>query len=193
MAWSNSSETYLRVIALKTLTLECIQTLYSNNNNRIQRHKSRFCTISSQHPEPSPTRTFKWPGCNRVQHVQHIERLSHATCHVTWHMVRRDSSAIKFDSWNRIYFSFILLDEPINRWSREGNRSTWRKPLVASFRKWHILQPKDLSPKWDSNPHSSIGGRLGKLTFFFFFFCVPQLYLWGSPFLGEIFADVTVF
>ena len=28
---------------------------------------------------------------------------------------------------------------------------------------------------------------------FFFFFCVPQLYLWGSPFLGEIFAYVTVF
>ena len=24
------------------------------------------------------------------------------------------------------------------------------------------------------------------------FFCVPQLYLWGSPLLGEIFAYVTV-
>ena len=29
--------------------------------------------------------------------------------------------------------------------------------------------------------------------FFFFFCCVPQLYLWGSPLLGEIFAYVTVF
>ena len=29
--------------------------------------------------------------------------------------------------------------------------------------------------------------------FFFFFFCVPQLYLWGSPLLGEIFAYVIVF
>ena len=28
---------------------------------------------------------------------------------------------------------------------------------------------------------------------FFFFFCVPQLYLWGSPLLGEVFAYVTVF
>ena len=28
---------------------------------------------------------------------------------------------------------------------------------------------------------------------FFFFFCVPQLYLWGSPFFGEIFAYVTIF
>ena len=27
----------------------------------------------------------------------------------------------------------------------------------------------------------------------FAFFCVPQLYLWGSPLLGEIFAYVTVF
>ena len=27
----------------------------------------------------------------------------------------------------------------------------------------------------------------------FVFFCVPQLYLWGSPFLGEIFEYVTVF
>ena len=32
--------------------------------------------------------------------------------------------------------------------------------------------------------------------FFLFFggvFCVPQLYLWGSPLLGEIFAYVTIF
>ena len=27
----------------------------------------------------------------------------------------------------------------------------------------------------------------------YFFFIIPQLYLWGSPFLSEIFADVTVF
>ena len=26
-----------------------------------------------------------------------------------------------------------------------------------------------------------------------FFFGVPQLYLWGSPLLGEIFAYVTIF
>ena len=34
---------------------------------------------------------------------------------------------------------------------------------------------------------------LFKEFFFFFFFCVPQLYLWGSPLLGEIFAYVTTF
>ena len=32
-----------------------------------------------------------------------------------------------------------------------------------------------------------------ELFFSFFFFYVPQLYLWGSPLLGEIFAYVTVF
>ena len=30
-------------------------------------------------------------------------------------------------------------------------------------------------------------------THSFFFFCVPQLYLWGSPLWGEIFAYVNVF
>ena len=32
-----------------------------------------------------------------------------------------------------------------------------------------------------------------KMQTYFFFFCVPQLYFWGSPFLGEIFVYVTVF
>ena len=32
-----------------------------------------------------------------ADHMQYIKRLSHATCHATYHMVRKDSSAIKFD------------------------------------------------------------------------------------------------
>ena len=32
------------------------------------------------------------------------------------------------------------------------------------FRKWHILKPEYSSPNQDSNPHSNIGGRLGKQT-----------------------------
>ena len=39
----------------------------NNNNNRIQRRYLRFSTISSQRRKLSPTRTLKWPGCNRVQ------------------------------------------------------------------------------------------------------------------------------
>ena len=38
-------------------------------------------------------------------------------------------------SWNRIYLSFILLAESLNRWRRGGNRSTRRKPLAMSFRR----------------------------------------------------------
>ena len=35
---------------------------------------------------------------------------------------------------------------------------------MTSLRKHHILQPEDSSPKGDSNPRSSTGGRLGKQT-----------------------------
>ena len=37
-----------------------------------------------------------------------------------------------------------------------------------------------------------VGTHVGFFCVFFFFF-VPQLYLWGSLLLGEIFAYVTVF
>ena len=56
-----------------------------NNNNRIQSRSSRFFTISLLRREPSPTRTLKWPGRNRVQitcntssayHVQHVVLLA---------------------------------------------------------------------------------------------------------------------
>ena len=66
----------------------------SNNNNGIQRCNLRFFTISSLLRELSPTRTLKWPRCN---YVQHIKRLSRATCRVMRHVVQRDSSVTKFD------------------------------------------------------------------------------------------------
>ena len=50
-------------------------------------------------------------------------------------------------SLNRIYLTFILLAEPLNDKGGGGNRSTRRKPLATSFRKCHILQSEDLSPK----------------------------------------------
>ena len=75
--------------------------------NRIERCNSRFFTISPLCCELSPTHNYA--PVARVQlcanHVQHIERLSCATCCVTCHMVRRDSSAIKFD---RVEIAFIL-------------------------------------------------------------------------------------
>ena len=46
---------------------------------------------------------------------------------------------------------------------KEGRKPEYPE-LATSFRKCHILQPEDSSPKRDSNPLSSIGGRLGKQT-----------------------------
>ena len=74
----------------------------SDNNktdyNRIQRRSSRFFggATSSLRRELSPA-----PQVARAQlcanHVQRIERLSRATCSVTCHVVRRDSSAVELD------------------------------------------------------------------------------------------------
>ena len=101
-----------------------------------------------------------------------------ATCHVMAHVVQRDSSAIKFDRvWNRIYFSFILLAGPLNRWRRGGNRSTRRKSLMTSFRKCHILKLEDSSPKRDWNPRNSIDGRLEKQTCYPLHGLLPKI--WG--------------
>ena len=72
--------------------------------------------------------------------VQHRGRFSCANMSCYVHMVRRDSSAIKFD---RVETTFILaffsLAVPLNRWRRGGNQSTRRKPLASSFRKCHTL------------------------------------------------------
>ena len=66
-------------------------------------------------------------------------------------------------SLNCVSLSFIYWLN-IKQWRMGRNRSTRRKPLVTSFRKFHILKLKDSSPKRDSNLHNSIGGRLGKQT-----------------------------
>ena len=96
--------------------------------------------------------------CNTssAYHVQH-------NYEVAYHVVRRDNSAIQFDRVEIAFIlAFILLAEQLNRRRRGGNRSTRSKPLATSFRKCHILRPKDSSPKRDSNPHNSIGGRQWK-------------------------------
>ena len=131
-----------------------------NNNNRIKRRNSRFFynlliaprTVSNTYAE--------------VAQVQSHRAL--IMCNMSCYLPRATKGQLSYyvwQSWNRIYFSFILLAEPLNRRRRGGNRSTRRKPLATSFRKCHIPQPEDSSPKRDSNPHSSTGGRLGKQTY----------------------------
>ena len=66
---------------MSCITLHSIFLFSNNNNNRIQKRKSRYFTISSLRHELAPTRTFKWPGRNRVQH---IERL--ITCNMSWNV-----------------------------------------------------------------------------------------------------------
>ena len=69
-----------------------------SNNNRIQRSNWRFFynlitaprSVSNTYAQVVRAQSF-------ANHVQHIERLSRATCRATCHVVRRDSSAIKFD------------------------------------------------------------------------------------------------
>ena len=61
--------------------------------------------ISSLRRELSPTRTLKWPRHNRVKITCHTSSAYHVQ-RVVCHLVRRDSSAIKFD---RVEISFILV------------------------------------------------------------------------------------
>ena len=65
----------------------------NNNNNRIQGRNSRFLLLLFFYNLLTAPRTISntYPQVNRVKscanHVQHIERLSRATCRVTRHVV----------------------------------------------------------------------------------------------------------
>ena len=69
-----------------------------------KRRSSRFFTISSLRRELSPTRTLKWPRYNRVKITCNTSSAYHVQ-RVVCHIVRRDSSGIKFD---RLEIAFIL-------------------------------------------------------------------------------------
>ena len=83
----------------------------STTTTKIERRKSRFLTISSLRRELS-TRTLKWSGRNRVEITCNIQSAhqSRATCRVPLGPKRQG-----WLSLNRIYFSFTLLAETINR------------------------------------------------------------------------------
>ena len=98
-------------------------------------------TISSLRRELSPTRTFKWQGLNRVQITCNTSRAYHVQ-HVVCHVIRQDSSAIECNR-DVISTSFYSMAKTINQVRRKGNRNTGRKALTMSFRKCHILKPKN--------------------------------------------------
>ena len=77
----------------------------NNSNNGLQRRNCRFfCNLLTEPRTVSNTcaQVARVHSC--ANHVQHIERLSRATCRVTCHAVRRDSSAVQFD---RVEIAFI--------------------------------------------------------------------------------------
>ena len=66
-----------------------------------------------------------------ANHAQHIERLSHATCHVACHVVRRDSSAIHWSSSG-------TRDSSAIHWSYSGTKgqlsySSWSYSEAGPF------------------------------------------------------------
>ena len=70
------------------LLMPWVLTQTDNNNNSIQRRKSRFFTISSLRRELSPTRTLKWPRRNRVQmtcNASSAYLVQHVVLRATWY------------------------------------------------------------------------------------------------------------
>ena len=110
----------------------------------------------------------------------------HTTCSVP-RDTKGQFSCLVWQSWNRIYFSFILWAGTTNRWRRRGNQCTRRKPLTTSLIKCHILKPADSSPIWNSNLHSRNGGRHAN-------HCTTcrTILKWLSPFVQVYFTLVCI-
>ena len=89
------------------------------------------------------------------------------TCNMSCNVPSGTKGQLSYEvwqSWNRIYLSFILLPEPLTDERGEETGVPGENPLATSFRKCHILHSEDSSPNRDADPHNSIGGRLGKQT-----------------------------
>ena len=140
-----------------------------DNNSHIERRDSRFsqsphcaanCLQYAQmaRPKSCANHAQQQITCNTSSsyHVQHV----------VYHVVRRNSSAIKLD---KIEIAFILVLfywlKPLTNEGGEETGVPGENPRRRAFRKCHILKPENSSPNRDSNPHSSIGGRLGKRSY----------------------------
>ena len=88
----------------------------SSNNNHIQRRNSRFFTTSSLHCELSPTHTLQRHGRIHVQIMCNTSSAHHVQYVVLRTMLYKGAAQLlNFDRvLSRIYFSFILLAEPLN-------------------------------------------------------------------------------
>ena len=163
------------IIIITTTTIATTTTITTQKHSKVQ---FEIFLASSLRREPSPTRTLKWPGLNRVQitcNTSSAYHLKHVVLRTTWCDVT--AQLLRLTEFKSRLFELYFIGRTINWWRKGGHLSTRRKPLTTSFRKCHILKPDDSSPKRDSSPHNSIGDRLGKQT------CKP-LHHASSPGLG---------
>ena len=174
-AWFQSQQLLLGTSPLDTWLEKCCRSISckmtltsfhkagininSNNKRRIQDFlQSPHCTTKRlQHVHSC--------GLGAIVCKSHralIIYVQHAVLYATW--CEGTAQLLSLTEFKLHLSELNFIGWSIYPWGRGGNRSTHRKPLVTSFRKCHILKPEDSSPKWGSNPHNSIGGRLGKQT-----------------------------
>ena len=119
-----------------------MRTLERSGRHRVQ----ITCNISGAHRVQI---TCNISGAHRVQITCNISGAHRVQipCNISGAHSAKGQFCYKFSqSLNRIYFSFILLAETINRRRSGGHWGTRTKPLTTSFRKCHLLK----SPKFKS-------------------------------------------
>ena len=96
--------------------------------------------------------------------MQHIDHLSHASVMLRATWLEGIAQLLSLTEVKSHLFDLYFIGLTIKLMKDGGKPKYPEKILVTSFRICHLLQPEDSSSKRDSNPHSSIGGRLGKQT-----------------------------
>ena len=98
-----------------------------------------------------------------ANHVQHIERFSRASVmlRATWY--EGTAQLLSLTELKSHLFELYFIGWTIKP-MKEGKKPEYpdKTPGDELKKKRHIVQPEDSSPKRDSNPRSSIVGRLGK-------------------------------
>ena len=136
------------------ITLSC-----TDDNNHIERHNSRFlqsphCAVNCLHHVCS-----SGPGAIMYKsRATHQALIMCSMSYATWY--KGTAQLLSLTSLDHIDFSFMLLAEPFTDEGVEETRVPGENPW-----QWASKNVTNWSPKIQNlNPHSSIGGRLGKQT-----------------------------
>ena len=164
-----------------------LQTLYNNNNNdnnnnnRTERRNSSLFTVSSLHHELSPTISQSKRGGNWSNQRKPLTMIFRNVYFIHLHYWTKSNHMLHTAK------CYVSPSAPTNGMTDIPNLAPARSKMISSA----VAVSTNTAALWPGGKASA--SKSGRTGFFFFFFCVPQLYLWGSPFLGEIFAYVTVF